>query len=57
MSAGKAQAKPETIFELKGTAQVVVFNFGVGKHRDADTRFNVGFDGLTGKLVHQHRRE
>ncbi|MNY62203.1 hypothetical protein D3C86_1989840 [compost metagenome] len=33
MSARKAQANTETVFELKRTSEIVVFDFSVGEHR------------------------
>ena len=57
MPAIEAQAETDAVFELEGTAELVVFVFGVGEQRHTDPGFDVRFDRLTGKLVNEHRRE
>ncbi|MNV27669.1 hypothetical protein D3C71_1188250 [compost metagenome] len=57
MSARKAQADTKTVFELKRTAEIVVFDFGVGKQRHANTKLYIRFYILAGKLVNQHGGE
>ncbi|MCY1383627.1 hypothetical protein D9M69_717720 [compost metagenome] len=54
MSAGKAQTETKAVFELKGAAQIVAFDFGAGKRRHANPKLDVGFDVLAGKLINKH---
>ncbi|MNY62207.1 hypothetical protein D3C86_1989880 [compost metagenome] len=54
MSARKAQANTKTVFELKRTSEIVVFDFGVGKQSHANPKLYIRFYVLAGKLVNQH---
>ncbi|MNJ71593.1 hypothetical protein D3C77_681540 [compost metagenome] len=57
MAAGKAQTETYTVFKLERRPKLIVFNFGAGKCRHADTGFDIWFYRLSSKLVDEYRSE